>query len=299
MQTKHTIMEVKKEKICRILVESQVNEENSLILKDYLVSKTKFRNSVLQLNQALAFEGVIFIFCIKGKIIIKKNSSENIITENTIFTILPYHVIEISYASADLDIEYQFFSMDYILDFFFSSGQSSPFSIHVSPFIKVEKEELDDILDYHYFILSKSVTTHPYREKILKRLLHTLIIAVGGLYGIHFMIEKTHSVHVKKVVDRFFSLLFDYSKEKKNVAFFADKLCLSPKYVSTLILKHTGRPILFWVNMFLTLHAKHLLKSTDLTILQISEELGFSNPSFFGKYFKRETGISPGKYRGV
>lgn len=147
--------------------------------------------------------------------------------------------------------------------------------------------------------MAKSKTTHPHREIIIERLLHTLIIAIRGLYSIHFMIEETYSVHAKKVVDRFFNLLFDYSKEKKNVAFFANELYLSPKYVSSLILKYTGRPISYWINMFLILHAKHLLKSTDMTILQISEELSFPNPSFFGKFFKRETGITPGKYRGV
>jgi len=165
--------------------------------------------------------------------------------------------------------------------------------------IKVREDEMKNILDYHYFILDKSQTEHPYRERILQKLLYALIIAVGGLYSIHFIFDGKQSTHKRRIVERFFQLLFEYSREKKNVAFFADKLCLSPKYVSTLILKHTGRPILSWVNMFVTLYAKHLLKSTNMTILQISDDLGFPNPSFFGKFFKRETGVTPGEYRNL
>lgn len=101
-----------------------MSAENNLILKDYLISETKFKNLRVPLNSPLTIEGVMFVFCIKGELIIKKDSSEILITANTIFTMLPYHIIEICDISMDLEIEYQFFSMDYILGFFLIPGMA-------------------------------------------------------------------------------------------------------------------------------------------------------------------------------
>lgn len=241
----------------------------------------------------------MFVFCIKGEAQIKRNSTKITLSANSIFTILPYYVIELLSVSEDIEIKCQFFSMDYIMNFLFESERLPLFNIRVHPLIKIAESEMSNIVDYHCFILKKSQIEHPYRKRIIRKLLRTLIVAIGGLYSTHFIIDSKQSTHQKKVVERFFQLLFEYSKEKKDVAFFADKLCLSAKYVSTLILKHTGSSILSWVNMFITLYAKHLLKSTSMTILQISEELKFPNPSFFCKFFKREAGVTPGEYRGL
>ena len=59
----------------------------------------------------------------------------------------------------------------------------------------------------------------------------------------------------------------------------------------------TGKSASQWIDDYVVLEAKTLLKSTNLTILQISEELHFANQSFFGKYFKQHTGLSPMRYR--
>ncbi|GEM_PF-7041385 len=71
------------------------------------------------------------------------------------------------------------------------------------------------------------------------------------------------SVHHKNIINKFFKLIVEHSKEKKNTNFFADKLCLSSKYTSALILKYTGRSIVDWNNLAIILHAKFLLKTLN------------------------------------
>lgn len=87
-----------------------------------------------------------------------------------------------------------------------------------------------------------------------------------------------------------------YSKERK-VSFYAEKLCISSGHLSTVIANTTGKNASEWIEDFVTLEAKALLKSNDLTIQQISDSLNFPSQSFFGKYFKRMTGKSPKEYR--
>jgi AraC-like DNA-binding protein len=82
------------------------------------------------------------------------------------------------------------------------------------------------------------------------------------------------------------------------VGFYAKKLCMAPKYLSAVIKEKTGKSAFEWINDYVILEAKSLLKSTNMTIQQISDELNFANQSFFGKYFKRLAGMSPKSYRG-
>ena len=97
----------------------------------------------------------------------------------------------------------------------------------------------------------------------------------------------------------FYNLILQYYKDSREVGFYAKKLCLTPKYLSVIIKEFTGNSALGWINDYVILEAKSLLKSTNMTIQQISDELNFPSQSFFGKYFKRLVGVSPKVYRSI
>ena len=78
---------------------------------------------------------------------------------------------------------------------------------------------------------------------------------------------------------------------------YADRLCLSPRYLSSVIRNVSGRTVVEWVNQAVILEAKVLLKHSDLLTYQIADELHFPNPSFFSKFFKRMTGMTPQGYQ--
>ena len=92
-------------------------------------------------------------------------------------------------------------------------------------------------------------------------------------------------------------LIMNHNKQERKVAFYADKLCITPKYLSEVVKEKTKKTPIEWINDSVIIIAKTFLKSTDLSIIHISEELNFPNPSFFCRYFKKHTGISPLKYR--
>jgi AraC-like DNA-binding protein len=92
-------------------------------------------------------------------------------------------------------------------------------------------------------------------------------------------------------------LVSKYFKTEREVGFYADKLCVSSKYLSTLLKQETGMTALDWIERHVVLYAKSCLLSTSMTVQQISDELDFPSQSVFGKYFKRVEGISPKAYR--
>ena len=85
--------------------------------------------------------------------------------------------------------------------------------------------------------------------------------------------------------------------QERSVGFYADELNLTPKYLTTVIRKASGRTATDWINSFVILEAKNLLKYSTLSIQEIAYKLNFPNQSFFGKYFKNHTGQTPSAYR--
>jgi AraC family transcriptional regulator, transcriptional activator of pobA len=101
----------------------------------------------------------------------------------------------------------------------------------------------------------------------------------------------------KEYYNKFMSLLNQYSKHERTIGFYASKLYITPKYMTSLIKKTSGRSAMEWINDYVILEAKNLLRYSDMSIQEISEYLNFSNQSFFAQYFRRFTGFSPSVYR--
>ena len=80
------------------------------------------------------------------------------------------------------------------------------------------------------------------------------------------------------------------------MAYYAEALNLTPKYLAAAIKRITGRPILDWIHEAVLIDAKMLLRTTDLTVQEISERLNFSSPSAFVQFFRRKTGTTPKRH---
>lgn len=100
-----------------------------------------------------------------------------------------------------------------------------------------------------------------------------------------------------RLAERFLDLVrHDYRRERQ-LGYYADRLCLSAKHLARQIKMATGKAANAWIDEHVILEARALLRSTDMPIGQISDELHFDNASFFAKYFKRHVGLTPGQYR--
>ncbi|MGL5233419.1 MAG: helix-turn-helix domain-containing protein [Empedobacter falsenii] len=99
------------------------------------------------------------------------------------------------------------------------------------------------------------------------------------------------------IIDNFYSLVSNYVYKQRNVQFYVDKLHLSKQFLLSFLKQNTGKSTLQWIDHVLMLYAKTLLKSSNLSIKEISNELEFTDMSVFCRCFKHNTGISPKLYR--
>lgn len=101
----------------------------------------------------------------------------------------------------------------------------------------------------------------------------------------------------RRVFERFLQLVNQHCREQRGMAFYADKLCLTERYMGTVVRQASGVTAKEWIDRAVITAAKVMLRHGNLQVAEIAEQLHFASPSFFCKYFKRLTGCTPQEYR--
>lgn len=164
-----------------------------------------------------------------------------------------------------------------------------------NPVLDLQADEFEAILIYCKMVRRLLETERLHQAETLSHL------TCAYYYGINSYLFKRAGKKVlsnaETLVHRFLEELHKHYQKERKVTFYADCLHISPGYLSTIVAHNTGKSASEWIDNFVVLEAKALLKQTNQTIQQISDELNFPSQSFFGKFFKRMTGISPKEYR--
>mgnify|MGYP000839655479 FL=1 len=140
-----------------------------------------------------------------------------------------------------------------------------------------------------------------FSSEIIGGLIAATIYKVGDILT-HYLTEHPEvdsPIHnrAEEYFRQFTELLGEHYKHERSVGFYARQLCITPKYLTTLIKRISGQSVSEWIDNYVILEAKTLLKYSTMSIQEIAYYLNFPNQSFFGSYFKRNTGMSPSQYK--
>lgn len=133
-----------------------------------------------------------------------------------------------------------------------------------------------------------------YRHRYLRS---AILVEIIGIFLTRCPKEEHVPAKHESVVNNFLLLLLQYAHAERTVQHYADRLHLSPYYLSGIIKQETGKTALEWINLFTINLSKHYLIDTDMSVKEIADTLNFTDQSTFGRYFKRYMGCSPGEYR--
>ena len=275
----------------------------SYMIKNFIISNFNEKaQDKISLNHPFSFDGIIFAIILKGSGKIKINYKEYQTEKNTILMILPSQIVEMGDASEDFSFEMLAFSPDFLSNLVITKDIEFGLKISKMPLLNISEEEAQNLLRYHSFIINtfnNNKDGHQiYFGDIIKGHLYSLLLEIATLYNKdNVEIKEKASTRNEEIVEKFLYLLKENYKNERTATYYAEKMFLSPKYLSSTLKKVTGRPIISWIEESVIINSKILLKSTNLTVLQISEELNFPNPSYFGRFFKKHTGMTPRCYR--
>lgn len=135
------------------------------------------------------------------------------------------------------------------------------------------------------------------KEQVISNMIATIISYYNSLFAQYKPAMSANSHTARGVFDRFIQLVNTYCTEQRQLTFYADKICLTERYLGTVIRQTSGITAKEWIDKAVITAAKVKLRHENNSVANISEQLHFANPSFFCKYFKRLVGCTPQEYR--
>ena len=242
----------------------------------------------------------LFAMCLQGSATVKVNLQEYKISSNELVTLMPDAIVHGYSFSDDFKGVMVLVSKSVAEDLLPDITSVLPIlmDFRQSPVIKLMPDEAKSLYDFYNFIWEKLPRVYgDYGKHELNGLLLSIFYEVLSVYKERFAYDKFKRTRNEETFYKFYSLIAkEYCKER-SVVHYADRLCISPKHLSMVVKKVSGRTASDWIDDYVILQAKQMLRSSSLTIQEVSRELNFSNQSFFGKYFKKHVGMSPSEYR--
>ena len=273
------------------------NADVDAIDKDFiLLEKNLFQSTS---DYPFKIDVTAVIICFKGTVECSINLKPVKAVAPCFIVLLPEQILEHKSVSNDYSGRMFIMSKKFTEQLLPNAQEQLPLflSVRDKPVVELDEDGLEGMVSY-YNMLKRIVRVkeNPHRIEVVRYL--TLAFFYGIGFSIHKQDTNKKSTHYENLVEKFMRLVQAHYKQQRGLDFYADQLCLTPKHLSKVIKETTQKTANNWIDEFVILEAKALLKSTNMTAQQISDELNFSDQSFFGKYFKRHTGVSPRGYKG-
>lgn len=170
-----------------------------------------------------------------------------------------------------------------------------------NPIMELTPEEMNLMCGYFDLIHYNTIDN---ADAVYVRSISRCLLAAAIYQMLQFVRERTRNINIEENGSRrsnyvrdFMQLVHTYHRHERGVAFYASKLFISPKYLSLIIKEATGRSAAEWIDEYVILEAKNLLRFSGKNVQQVAYELNFSDQSSFGKYFKHLTGMSPTEFQ--
>lgn len=170
---------------------------------------------------------------------------------------------------------------------------------HESPHLEITEEELTALKLSADRILHYMRIEHNFKKDMLHNTFYNFILEASNIFRNRDGVRKQlqHLSRKESIIREFLMLVEQHAMEQHNPSFYSDKLCISTQYLSIILKEVTGYTANYWISKKITAQARILLRTPNLTIKEITDKLHFADQSSFGKFFKKQTGMSPKKYR--
>jgi len=279
------------------------NLEDNFLLFDNFSEENEVQELMTVTDYPIRLSKITFIvFCMEGYIKFNLGLKNMMITKNQLCVILQDQIIQTTEVSPNFKAGFMVLKRD-----FFNSQNHFIETINLhnnlikQPYFDLSEKEMQEYIQIFNKIKEKIADmNHTYRIQIIQSYFQVTF------YNIYHLIvarqntpEKITQNNNVMIYDRFIKMVEKHYRKEHSVKFYADKICLTPKYLSAVIYEVSGKHASDWIHEYILLEAKALLKSSNMNLKNISEELHFCTPSHLGRFFKRYTDYTPNEYKKI
>ena len=252
------------------------------------------------MNQPQRLNFILMALCRRGEAHYSIDTHERTVREGDLLFISERHIVDKYRASADFDCLAIMLSTEFYHSFVMNVNNVSSlllFSMN-NPVVQLTPEEIRTYGSYFQTIRRKmSDTGHHYRMQLVRALLLAMFYDMSNVIWRVEQQEARMQTRADVFFARFIRLLEENFRSERRVSWYADSLGISPKYLSEVVKQVSTRTPNDWIDQYVILELRVLLKNSGKSIKEIALELSFPNQSFLGKYFKEHVGVSPSEFR--
>lgn len=287
---------------------SQGSIVNDNLSDDLFVADMHYESKMDIIEYPCRFHGYMAFFCIKGEFEVEINLKKFTIRKDSMFIYTPGNIVRVTNIDPQEKESVHFVVVAISEDlmsstrFDFSKLYNESLRLLESPCVVINENERELCRKYFDLIQEVSKIRMPNMRESVAALISSIFYLMGAMWTDRLTAAKKNggeevSTRSKIVLEDFLLLVRDYHTKERSLSFYADKLYLTPKYLSKLIKSVSGKSAHEWIDSFVILEAKNLLKYSDMSIKSIVYELNFPNQTTFYRFFKTKTGMTPSEYR--
>lgn len=245
----------------------------------------------------------ILIFCRQGSINVKINLKEHNIYGGCLCSILPGSLFQMISVSENVECgliainpDFIDFSKDVRMGMEFARAAKS------SPIHHMDYSEMEELMAIYKSLKHKLFQKdYLFKEEIARNYLDIMRCNAfnGFISNENISPQPAVSSRKEEIFMQFIAKVQEFYRKERNVTFYADKLCVTPKYLSSVIHEVSGKYATDWITDYVILEAKGMLRIEGRSVKDVCNMLNFANQSFFAKYFKQHTGYTPKEYKNL
>lgn len=271
--------------------------EIELLGDDFAISNDVSKISLFSFPQRL--ETAVFALSLQGHVRFSINLEQFDIGAHQLVTLLPQQIVQFQGKSDDFEGFFVIINKNMIEEIL-PNWQIIPIYFYVMkhPCTNLSEEESKRI-ELYFSLLASHLKDKdmPYCKDVVENLLRVLYYEISGIFSRYRTDANSPGTRQDELFAKFLKNVGEHFKEERSVSFYAEQMCITPKYLSSVIKQVSNKTAGEWIADYVISEAKTLLRTTGLSVQEISYELNFPNQSFFGKYFKERTGMTPGQFR--
>ena len=267
--------------------------DDDLVLLDQL-------NNISIPHEARRMNFILIALCTKGQVEYSLDTQSHTVRPGELLIISERHVVNNYASSPDFEGLAMILSVDFFREVINNVADLSAVFLlaRSKPVMALSEHEMRIFTNYFYTIKDRieSVNNH-FRKALVRTLLLALLYDMSNVV---YQFQQTTDQRLKRgdiIFTRFIKMVEEYCGRERRVSWYAGQLGITPKYLSETVKEISRRTPNEWIDNYVIVELRVLLKNTTKSIKQITEEMHFPNQSFLGKYFKEHVGVSPSEYR--
>ena len=273
---------------------------------DFFISRLQERPQYTYLQYPFRVDCYLAAYCVEGSVDCSVNLTDYHLTTGTLLLITPGNIIRITQPDEldqNLRVTLICVSASYISNIGINPSKVLVEAVEVlrDPCIHLSDDEAEMLHKYVNLALDITKTNSQFVKESIGGLVSSVFYQFAGFLANskrrEDMEKPVRTTRQRQMLEQFMKLAINDHAREHLVGYYADKMCVTPKYLSKIVKETSGRSVPDWLSELLILDAKNMLRHTDMTIKEISARLYFPSQSFFFRFFKNHTGQTPTQYR--